>query len=124
VRLALLGMTSGAITFLLYGLATQGWMMYVLILCNILSFAVGPALQAITSKATPPDEQGELMGSMQSISSLGIIFMPLIGAEILGRVSHLESSDWRMGASFYFCALLQLLAILVARYYFKTHRHD
>lgn len=122
VRLALLGMTSGAVTFLLYGLATQGWMMYVLILCNILSFAVGPALQALTSKATPPAEQGELMGSLQSVNSLGIIFMPLIGAEILGRVSHLSSGDWRMGASFYFCALLQVLAILVARHYFKAHQ--
>jgi len=121
MRLSLIGMSSGALAFLLYGLATQGWMMYVLILCNVLSFAVGPALQAITSKTTPPAEQGELMGSLQSVSSLGIIFMPLLGAQILGRVSHLPSSDWRMGATFYFCAALQLMAILVARHYFKHH---
>jgi DHA1 family tetracycline resistance protein-like MFS transporter len=29
-------------------------MMYALILCNVLSFAAGPALQGIISKASPP----------------------------------------------------------------------
>jgi DHA1 family tetracycline resistance protein-like MFS transporter len=64
---------------LLYGLATQGWMMYVLILCNVLSFAIGPALQASSPSPPPRNEQGELMGSLQSISSVGVIFMPLPG---------------------------------------------
>ena len=50
VRLAMLGMVSGAITYVLYGLATQGWMMYVFIICNLLAFAAGPALQGIISK--------------------------------------------------------------------------
>ena len=121
VRLSLLGLCSGAITYLLYGLATHGWMMYVLILCNVLAFAVGPALQAIVSKATPPHEQGELMGSMQSVSSLGVIFMPLLGTAILGEVSHLPADDWRIGSTFYLCAAMQAVAILVAQRYFHQH---
>jgi DHA1 family tetracycline resistance protein-like MFS transporter len=52
MRLSLLGLASGAVTYLLYGLATQGWMMYVFILCNLLAFAAGPALQGILSKST------------------------------------------------------------------------
>ena len=121
VRLSLLGMCSGGIAYLLYGLATHGWMMYVLIICNILSFAVGPALQAIVSKSTPPHEQGELMGSLQSISSLGVIFMPLLGTAILGEVSHLPANDWRIGSTFYLCAAMQAVAILVAQRYFRDH---
>ncbi|MYM25858.1 MFS transporter [Duganella sp. FT135W] len=121
VRLSVLGMVSGAITYLLYGLATQGWMMYVLILCNVLSFAIGPALQSIISKTTPPNEQGELMGSLQSISSVGVIFMPLLGSAILGEVSHLSSSDWRVGSTFYLCAIMQTLGIFVAQRYFGKH---
>nr|WP_315398874.1 MFS transporter [uncultured Duganella sp.] len=121
VRLALLGLASGCLTYLFYGLATQGWMMYVLILCNVLAFAVGPALQAIISKQTPPDEQGELMGSLQSISSIGVIFMPLIGAAILGKVSHLPAGDWRIGTTFFACAAMQAAAIVVARRYFIGH---
>nr|WP_315250686.1 TCR/Tet family MFS transporter [uncultured Duganella sp.] len=121
VRLSVLGLASGAITYLLYGLATQGWMMYVLILCNVLSFAIGPALQSIISKSTPSNEQGELMGSLQSIGSVGVIIMPLLGSAILGEVSHLAAGDWRVGSTFYLCAAMQTVAIFVARGYFRKH---
>jgi DHA1 family tetracycline resistance protein-like MFS transporter len=121
-RLALLGLISGAITYTLYGLATQGWMMYVFILCNLLSFAAGPALQSIISKSSAASEQGELMGSLQSISSLGIVIMPLLGTSILGAVSHLPARDFRIGATFFLCAAMQALAIFVARRYFSSHR--
>ena len=121
-RLSLLGLTSGAITYLLYGLATQGWMMYVFILCNLLAFAAGPALQSIISKSSAAGEQGELMGSLQSISSLGIIFMPLVGTSILGAASHLPAHDWRIGATFFLCAAMQAIAIVVARRYFRSHK--
>jgi len=121
VRLSLIGLGSGCITYLLYGLATQGWMMYVFILCNLLSFAAGPALQGIISKSTAANEQGQLMGSLQSINSIGIIFMPLLGNQILGMVSTLPANDWRIGTTFFVCAAMQALAIVVARIYFKRH---
>jgi DHA1 family tetracycline resistance protein-like MFS transporter len=121
VRLSLLGLASGAITYMLYGLTTQGWMMYVFILCNLLAFAAGPALQGIVSKTTAASEQGELMGSLQSISSLGVVLMPPIGTAILGAVSHLPAEDWRIGSPFFVCALMQAAAILVAQHYFKHH---
>ncbi|GAB3458672.1 TCR/Tet family MFS transporter [Massilia terrae] len=120
-RLSMLGLASGALAYFLYGLATHGWMMYAVILCNLLAFAAGPALQGIISKTTPGSEQGELMGSLQSVSSLGVIVMPLVGTAILGAVSHLPSDDWRVGSSFYLCALMQVLAIVVARRYFAHH---
>ena len=123
VRLSLLGLGSACITYLLYGLATQGWMMYVFILCNLLAFAAGPAIQGIISKASPPDEQGELMGSLQSINSVGIIFMPLLGTFILGLASHLPPQDWRVGSSFFLCAAMQLVALVMARHYFKSHHY-
>ena len=122
VRLSMLGMASGAITYLLYGLATHGWMMYVFILCNLLAFAAGPALQGIISKQSDASEQGELMGSLQSISSLGVIIMPLVGSTILGAVSHLPPADWRVGSTFFLCALMQAAGIWVAWRYFAAHR--
>jgi DHA1 family tetracycline resistance protein-like MFS transporter len=122
VRLSLLGMISGAITYVLYGLATEGWMMYVFIVINLLAFAAGPALQGIISKSAAANEQGELMGSLQSITSLGIILMPLAGSAILGAVSHLPPQDWRIGSTFFVCAAMQLGAIAAARRYFKSHR--
>lgn len=123
VRLTLLGLGSGAVTYLLYGLATQGWMIYVIILCNMLAFAAGPALQGILSKTSSPREQGELMGSLQSISSLALIFMPLLGTLLLGAASHLPPHDWRVGGCFYACAAMQAVAIVVARRWFRGHAH-
>jgi DHA1 family tetracycline resistance protein-like MFS transporter len=120
VRLSLLGLASGAITYLLYGLATQGWMMYVIILCNLFAFAAGPALQGIISKTAGPGEQGELMGSLQSVGSLGVILMPLLGTALLGAASHLPPTDWRVGGSFYVCAAMQAAAIAVAWRYFQA----
>jgi len=123
VRLSLMGLASGCITFILYGLATQGWMMYVFILCNLLAFAAAPALQAIISKGSPANEQGELMGSLQSINSIGIVFMPILGTTILGLASHLPPNDWRIGSTFFLCAAMQAVAIFVASRYFKSHHY-
>ena len=122
VKLSLLGLASGAIVYVLYGLATQGWMMYVFILCNLLAFAAGPALQAIVSKATDPKEQGALMGSLQSLGSLGIVVVPIIGTAILAKVSHLPANDMRIGATFFLSAVMQTIALFIAWRYFATHR--
>jgi DHA1 family tetracycline resistance protein-like MFS transporter len=121
MRVALLGLCSGALAFVLYGLVTQGWMIYAVILCNVLSFAAPPALQGILSKASSAREQGELMGSLQSIGSLGLILMPLVGTVILGAASSLPRDDWRVGAAFYLCAAMLAAAIVVARRWFRAH---
>ena len=123
VRVALIGLASGCITYLLYGLATQGWMMYIFIFCNLLAYAAGPALQGVISKATPPEEQGELMGSLQSIQSLGIVFMPLLGTAVLAKSAHLPANDWRLGTTFFICSAMQAVAIFVAHRYFKSHHY-
>ena len=124
MRVAMMGLISGAVTFLLYGLATEGWMMYALILCNILAFAAGPALQGIISKATPADEQGELMGSLHSIYSLAVVFVPALGTTILGQVSHLPAGDWRVGSTFYVSAVWQALSVVLAWKAFARLRRD
>jgi len=122
MRLSVMGLASGAITFVLYGLATEGWMMYVFICCNLLAFAAGPALQGIVSRSADAGEQGELMGSLQSISSLAVVVTPLVGTSILGAVSHLPANDWRIGSSFFLSAAMQALAVLVAVRWFRQ-RH-
>ena len=122
VRLSLTGIACGAIVYVLYGLATQGWMMYVLILCNLLAFAAGPALQSIVSKATDPREQGALMGSLQALGSLAIVVVPVIGTGVLAKVSHFPANDWRIGATFFLSAIMQTLALFIAWRYFATHR--
>lgn len=121
VRLSLMGLVSGALAFLAYGLATQGWMFYAIIVANFLVFAAGPAMQGIVSKATDPREQGALMGSLQSLSSISIVIAPIVGTQLLAIVSHYPPGDWRIGAPFFLAAVLQLAGLILAWQFFKTH---
>lgn len=121
IRLSLIGLASGTLVLAGYGLATQGWMMYALILSNLFAFAAGPAMQAIVSKATDPREQGSLMGSLQSLSSLAVVVAPIVGTQILAVVSHYPQGDWRVGAPFYLASFLQLIGWALAWRFFKKH---
>jgi DHA1 family tetracycline resistance protein-like MFS transporter len=122
VRLALLGLGVGTIAYLLYGLASQGWMMYAIIVGNFISFAAGPALQGIVSNAVGPSEQGVTMGALTSINSIMFVLAPAIGTPLLAQVSHLPPSDWRVGITFYVSALLQAIALVVAQRHFAVQR--
>lgn len=117
VRLTLIGMASGGIAFFMYAVATEGWMIYVIIALNIFSFAAAPALQGIVSQAKQADGQGALMGSLQSLRSLAVVAAPLLGSAIVAAGSTLPADDWRMGAVYFVCALLQLVGwVLMWRY--------
>lgn len=121
VRLSLIGLISATIAYLAYALATQGWMFYAIVCLNLLAFAAGPAMQAIVSKATDPKEQGALMGSLQSLSSIAVVLGPLVGTQLLAKVSNLPAGDWRIGAPFFLACVLQFVGLVIAWRYFKRH---
>ena len=118
-RLAVFGLLSSTLAYALYGLATQGWMMYAVIGCNLLGFTVQSTTQAMVSGAAGADVQGQTMGSVSSLNSLMAVLAPMIGAPLLAMVSHLPPGDWRIGMPFYFCALLQGLALCFAWAHFR-----
>jgi MFS transporter, DHA1 family, tetracycline resistance protein len=118
-RVVLAGLASGVITYVAYGLTTVGWMMYVIILVNLLAFAVAPALHAIVSKAADPSEQGVAMGSLTSLNSLMAVTAPFLGTPLLAEVSHLPAGDWRIGAPFFMSALLAVVALALAVWHFS-----
>jgi len=121
VRVSVIGLAVAAVIYFLNGLATAGWMIYALILFNFLSYASGPALQAIVSKASDPREQGALMGSLQSLSSLSIVIAPIVSTQLLAEVSHYPQGDWRMGVVFYLAAFLQMIGVILAWRFFSKH---
>ena len=82
--------------------------MYAVIVCNVLGFTVAASIQSIISSAADARTQGQTMGAVSSLNSLMAVVAPVIGAPLLGVVSHLPHGDWRIGAPFYFCAALQL----------------
>ena len=121
-RLAVMGLMSSTVCFALWGAASEGWMMYVVIAANVLGFAGPAAVQSIVSNAADHRTQGQTMGAVASLNSAVAVLAPVIGAPLLGAVSHLPAGDWRIGAPYYFCAALQLAATLLALRHFRTQR--
>jgi len=118
-RLAVAGMLSASLAYFFWGAASQGWMMFAIIAFNLLGTTVTACVQSIISGAADAKNQGRAMGAISSINSLAAVLGPLIGAPLLGLVSHLPHGDWRIGAPLYFCGVLQLLGLLLAIYHFR-----
>ncbi len=118
-RLVRYGLISSATAYLLWGLSTEGWMMYAVIFCNVLSFAVAASVQSIVSNAADERSQGETMGAVSAVGSFMAVLAPVLGAPLMAAVSHLPRGDWRVGAPMYFCAALQFASMLLATWHFS-----
>jgi len=121
-RLAVMGLISSMLAFSAWGAATSGWMMYAVIFANVLGFAAASTMQSIVSNAADARTQGQTMGAVASLNSLTAVIAPMIGAPMLGLVSHLPPGDWRLGMPYFFCAALLGLATLLAIRHFTRHR--
>jgi DHA1 family tetracycline resistance protein-like MFS transporter len=123
-RLAVLGLVSASICYLAWGLASEGWMMFAVIGCNVLGFAASAAIQSLISNAADAKTQGQTMGAVASLNSLAAVIAPMVGGPLLATVSHLPHGDWRIGAPFYFCAALQAAATVIALRHFRRERRS
>ena len=121
-RLAVLGLVSSTLAYLLWGMATQGWMMFAIIFINILGATVTSTIQSIMSGAADEKSQGTTLGAIGGLNSLMAVLAPPIGAALLTTVSHLPQGDWRIGAPFYFSAVLQAAALVLAVWHFRRER--
>lgn len=121
-KLAVIGLVSSSLGYLAWGLAPYGWVMYVVIALNLLGFTVTAAMQSIVSNAADASSQGQTMGAVASLTSLMAVVGPVLGAPLMGAVSHLPPSDWRVGAPFFFCAAVQLISMSIALRHFRREK--
>jgi DHA1 family tetracycline resistance protein-like MFS transporter len=121
-RLAVLGLVSSTLAYLLWGAATEGWMMFAVIFVNLLGTTVAASIQSIISSAADARGQGQALGAVGGLNSLTAVIAPAIGAPLLVAVSHLPPGDWRIGTPFYFCAALQGAALVLAAMHFRRER--
>jgi DHA1 family tetracycline resistance protein-like MFS transporter len=122
-RLATVGLTASMFTYLGFGLASEGWMMFVVIIVgNLIAGGAQAAIQSLVSNAADSQSQGRTMGSVASLNSLMAVLAPIISTPLLGIVSHRPPGDWLIGLPFYFCALLQGAGALIAIAHFKRQR--
>jgi DHA1 family tetracycline resistance protein-like MFS transporter len=119
-RVAMIGMSSAALAYLGFGLATEAVWIYAIIGMNLLGGVANSALQSIISNAAPADRQGQAMGAVSSLNSLMAVVAPLVGLSLLGLVSHRGQDDLLMGLPFYACAALQAAALLTTLRFFRS----
>lgn len=118
--LATAGLAASALSYLGFGLVTEGWMMYVVIvLGGILGGGAQAAIQSLIANAAQAHEQGATAGSVASLNSLMAVLAPMVATPLLGVVSHLQAGDVLMGLPFFFCAALQAVGATVAYRFFR-----
>ena len=89
------GILIGTVAFFLYGVATQGWMIYALIPLGALANIAPPALQGLVSRQVPAIEQGSLQGTLASLGSLaGVIAPPRDGLACRFADFDIEIREW------------------------------
>jgi len=120
-RSVYVGVALYALGFLLYGIATEGWMMYPIIIIYCLGSIAGPALQGIMTAAIPPNAQGELQGGFTSLMSLAAIVGPLLMNGIFYWFTSASAPVYFPGAAMVLGAVLTLISSLLARNILKKH---
>ncbi|MBK6865500.1 MAG: MFS transporter [Ideonella sp.] len=123
-RIAAVGLIGSALTYLGFGLASEGWMMFaVIIVGTLIGGGAQASISSLVSNAADAKSQGRTMGSVASLNSLMAVIAPTIAAPLLAIVSHRPPGDPWIGLPFYFCALLQAAGATIAIRHFRRQRH-
>jgi len=116
-RSVLTGLVIGMVGMVLYGMASQGWMMLAVIFVTSLSGIAGPAIQGMVAGSVSPSEQGSVQGALTSLMSLTAIFSPLIATQLFGAFTggaarmELPGIPFFAGAIFLAAALLAVIRV-------------
>jgi MFS transporter, DHA1 family, tetracycline resistance protein len=118
------GLLAMAVAMACYGSATQGWMMFGIILIGSLAGIGSPATQSMISQAVPADEQGAVQGALNSITSLSGVMAPLIWTAMFSWSIAPERSVEVPGLAFYGASVVSLLAAVLAWRAFSLHNKN
>ncbi len=109
-----LGLVLYSIGFLLFSLATQGWMLFVFLIPYCLGGIATPALQGIMSAQVASNEQGELQGALTGLMSATSIIGPLLMTQLFSYFTAKDAPVYFPGAPMMMGALLTLLSLVFA----------
>ncbi len=113
-RAIYVGLMLNGLGFALFAFATQGWMMFAIMIPFGLGGIAGPALQGIISSQVPPNEQGELQGTLASLVSITSIIGPLVMTNLFYYFTRSNALIYFAGAPFLMGSFLCVLGSLLA----------
>jgi DHA1 family tetracycline resistance protein-like MFS transporter len=113
-RAVLFGLGLMSVAMVCYGLATEGWMIFVTIILGSIGGVAGPAEQSLISQAVPADEQGAVQGALNSLASVAGVIGPLVWTWIFAASLGTHGSLNFPGLAFIIAGVLTLIALAVA----------
>lgn len=114
MRTAAFSLGISALAYMAYGFATEGWMLYVIIVFGSLGGLANPAIKGMISNSIGPQEQGQIQGTLSSLTSLAGIIGPPIAAGLFGFFISEAAPAYLPGISFFLSAVLVVIAIVLA----------
>ena len=96
----------------LFGLATEGWMVYAIIPFTGLGALITPAMTALMSRRVPADAQGELQGALSGVLGVTLIISPVLMTQTFGYFTSAGAPVYLPGAPFLVAAALMALALV------------
>jgi len=113
VRTALLGFAINMAGMTCFAFAVSPVLAFLFIPLASLGGVTMPSMNAIMSRLTPPDAQGELQGAAASLNALAMIAGPLAMNAVLYSFTHAGAPVLFAGAAFLLAATLTGMAMLV-----------
>jgi len=112
-----------AIGMLLFAFATQGWMMFVILIPYCLGGICGPSLQSVITKEVPANEQGELQGALTSLMSVTAAIGPPIMTYLFYHFTDDKNTTIKFaGAPFFLAFILMTVSVLITYFGFKKKK--
>ena len=120
-RALLLGLALTVTELLLFAAATEGWMMYTIMLACCAGGLGMPCLQSLIAGTVPASQQGELQGSLTAIASLCAVIAPLFFAGLFAHFTAADAPFWFPGVSYMAAGLLAGLALGLYALWHRRH---
>lgn len=115
----------GIMTFSLftYGLLSQEWVLYAVLMLGSLAGIAGPAIQGFVSGQVQANEQGSIQGALASVASLTGVVGPILGTQIFARFTGPDAAVFLPGAPMLAGGLISLTGLFLAiRLFTRTPR--
>lgn len=109
----LYGLAFNFFAFIILAFVESGFLAIIFIPITALGAVVTPAVQAMMSRATSDNSQGELQGVLSSTSALATIISPLIMTQIFAAFAREDAAYFLPGAPFLLSMVLMVLCAVV-----------
>ena len=120
-RAIIIGLLCYTVGFVLFAVASRGWLMLAFLAPYSLGGIAGPAIQGTISGQVPANEQGELQGALTSLVSATGVVGPLLMTYLFGYFTRPKAPVYFPGAPFLMGAVLALSSVALAYYSLKKH---